>query len=142
GPAGEGRGLVDVDAGVAATRAVIGGVVVARSALRGAGAARRTRGEPVRRARARRARASLGDVALARRSPAGEGGRPEDVDARVTATRAVIGGVVVARSALRGAGAARRTRGEPVRRARARRARASLGDVALARRSPAGEGGR
>src|SRR5439155_4678544 len=93
----------DVHARVAGPRAVVGSVVVAGAALRGARTAGRRRCEAVRRARARGPRAGLRHVALARGDPARVAGRPEDVHARVVGPRAVIGSVVVAGAALRGA---------------------------------------
>src|SRR5439155_22056263 len=87
-------------------------------------------------------RTRLRPAALARRAPARVAGRPEDVHARVAGPRAVVGRVVVARAALRGPRTAGRRGGEAVRRARARRPRAGLRHVALARRGPACEAGR
>src|SRR5439155_1651834 len=120
GTAGEAGGLEDIDARVGGPRAVIGGVVVAGPALRGAEAARRGRGEAVCRAGARSCRAGLRHIALAGRGAADEAGVLEDIDAGVAGAGAVIGGVVVARPALRGSDAARAARGEDVGRAGAR----------------------
>src|SRR5439155_284276 len=79
--AGGARRAEDVDAGVAGSGAVIGGVVVAPSGLGGAHAGGRARGEPVRGTDARGARAGLRDVALARRGAAGVPRQAESVDA-------------------------------------------------------------
>src|SRR5439155_513360 len=118
--AGEAGRLESVDAGVGSPQAVIGSVVVAGPALGSAGAARAARREDVGRTRARGARAKLGDVALSGGGAAGEGRSLEDVNARVAGAGAVIGGVVVARSALGSARAARAARREDVSRTCAR----------------------
>src|SRR5439155_9115667 len=107
-------GLEDVHARVAGPRAVIGRVVVARAGLRIARAAPRARLEHVARTRPARAGTGLRHVALAGRGAAREGARLEDVHARITGPRAVIGRIVVARAALRAGRATRRARIELV----------------------------
>src|SRR5205807_1938383 len=139
GPAGEARRLEGIHTRVGGPRAVIGRILIARAALRGAPAMRRCECEAVGRTCPARARTRLRYVALARRGAAREGARLEGVYARVAGPRAVIGRVVVARAALRGARAARRARLEHVGRTRPARARTGLRHVALARRGAARE---
>src|SRR5439155_3085899 len=88
------------------------------------------------RAPPRAPRAALPHVALPGRGPAGGGRRLEHIDATVARPAAVVGHVVVARAALRGARAVRAARLEAVRRARPRAPRAHLRHVALTGRGP------
>src|SRR5581483_4640651 len=136
-PAHRAARLEGVDARVARSRAVIRRIVVARPALRGARAGRRRRLEGVDRTRAARSGAALRHVALTGGRPADGRVRLEDVDARVRGAGAMVARVVVTRTALRRAGAARRRRLEDVHRAATARPCAVLGDVALAGRAAA-----
>src|SRR5204862_19528 len=140
GAADEGVRLEGVDTEIRGSRAVIGGVVIARAGLRGAGAGEGARLERISRAGARGPRAAFRDVALARRGAADEGVRLEGVNTEIRGSRAVIGGVVIARAGLRGAGAGEGARLERISRTGAPAPRAADRDVALAGRGAADEG--
>src|SRR4029453_3208483 len=111
---------------------------VAGPAIRRPRAGSRRGLESVRRARARRPRAALGNIALTRRGTE-DGGR--GLEAGDAVTGAVAGVRPVAGSTTRRPRAAGRRGPEGVGRALTRRTRAALGDVALARRGTA-DGGR
>src|SRR2546426_9894378 len=98
------RSLEDVHAGGrAGPGAVLGGVVVAGPALRGAGAVRCQGLEGIGRAGARAAGAAFGHVALAGGAAADGAAGLEGVRAADAAPSAVVGGVVAAAPARPGA---------------------------------------
>src|SRR5207253_6984636 len=126
GAADGAAGLEDVHAGGrAGPGAVIGGVVVAGRALRGARAVCRRGLEDIGRAGARAAGAALGHVALAGGTAADGAAGLEDVGGGAGGGGGVVGGVVVAGPAMRGARAVRRRGVEDIGRAAARAAGAA-----------------
>src|SRR5262249_42031249 len=91
-------------------RAVVGSIIVARAALRGAKRAKRGGVlNRIGRTRPRSARTIIGYVARVQCSATRGLATPEHIDARLgQRARAVVGGVVVTRPALRGAKRAKR----------------------------------
>src|SRR5439155_19909750 len=131
GAASEARGPDVVAAGGrAGPGAMVGGVVVASPAVRGARAVCRRGLQDIGRAGARAAGAAFGHVALAGGGAADGAAGFEDVHAGGRAgPGAVVGGVVVASPALRGARAVCRRGLEDIGRAAARAAGAAEGRV-------------